>query len=33
MKAISEDAKIIVSNRSAVPGLRETNGEAETFVR
>ena len=34
MKANSEDAKIIVSNRSAVPGLRpETNGEAETFVR
>ena len=34
MQTISADAKIVVSNRSAVPGLRpETNGEAETFVR
>ena len=34
MKAISADTKIVVSNRSAVPGLRpEINGEAETFVR
>ena len=34
MKGISADTEIIVSNRSAVPGLRpEANGEAETFVR
>ena len=34
MKSVCADAKIVVSNRSAVPGLRpETNGEAETFVR
>ena len=34
MKNVSAEAKIVVSNRSAVPGLRpEANGEAETFVR
>ena len=34
MKKISAESKIIVDNRSAVPGLRpETSGEAESLVR